>query len=143
MCGVCTPDKSFKMSKRLVRPIERQRMRPWLEGLLNRGSVDGLKWIDGGEKIFEIPWRHGSRHGWNQTKDADLFERWAKHTGKFNMIFIRCLHHRHSNSGPPFFLIWFLPRLWYGSLSGSISLSHSSIFYISCYKTAAGPRNKS
>jgi hypothetical protein len=28
-------------------------------------------------------------------------------------------------------------------LSGSISLSHSSMFYnISCYKTAAGPRNK-
>jgi hypothetical protein len=65
-----------------------------------------------------------------------LFERWAKHTGKFNMIFKRCLYHRHSNSGPPFFLIWSLPRLWYGSLSGSISLSHLSIFYnISCYNS--------
>ena len=43
------------------------------------------------------------------------------------------LSHRHSNSGPPFFLIWSLPRLWYGSLSGSISLNHLSIFYnISC-----------
>jgi hypothetical protein len=29
--------------------------------------------------------------------------------------------HRHSNSGTPFFLIWSLPRLWYGSLSGSSS----------------------
>jgi hypothetical protein len=29
----------------------------------------------------------------------------------------------------PFFLIWFLLRLWYGSLSGNISLSHLSIFY--------------
>jgi hypothetical protein len=39
-------------------------------------------------------------------------------------------HHRHSNSGPPsFFLIWSLPRLWYGSLSGSISLNHLSILY--------------
>ena len=45
-------------------------------------------------------------------------------------------HHRHSNSGPPFFLIWSLPRLWHGSLSGSISLSHLSIFYnISCYNS--------
>ena len=36
----------------------------------------------------------------------------------------------------PFFLIWFLPRLWYWSLSGSISLSHLSIFYnISCYNS--------
>ena len=34
----------------------------------------------------------------------------------------------------PLFLIWFIPRLWYGSLSGSITLSHLSIFYnISCY----------
>ena len=45
-------------------------------------------------------------------------------------------YHRHSNSGPPFFLIWSLPWLWYGSLSGSISLSHLSIFYnISCYNS--------
>jgi hypothetical protein len=46
------------------------------------------------------------------------------------------LDHRHSNSGPPFFFIWSLPRLWYGSLSGSISLNHLSIFYnISCYNS--------
>jgi hypothetical protein len=45
-------------------------------------------------------------------------------------------YHRHSNSGPPFFLIWSLLRLWYGSLSGSISLSHLSIFHnISCYNS--------
>ena len=36
----------------------------------------------------------------------------------------------------PFFLIWSLPRLWYGSLSGNISLNHLSIFYnISCYNS--------
>ena len=44
--------------------------------------------------------------------------------------------HRHSNSGPPFFLIWSLPRLWYGSLSGSMSMNQLSIFYnISCYNS--------
>ena len=44
--------------------------------------------------------------------------------------------HRHLKSGPPFFLIWSLPRLWYGSLSGSISLNHLSICYnISCYNS--------
>ena len=80
----------------------------------------------------------------------------------FNTVSVSRYSHRHSNSGPPFFLIWSLPRLWYGSLSGSISLNHLSIFYnISCYNslvlltfvsrsscriisnTAAGPRNKS
>ena len=51
-------------------------------------------------------------------------------------IFAVCRSHRHSNSGPPFFLIWSLPRLWYGSFSGSISLNHLSIFYnISCYNS--------
>ena len=46
-----------------------------------------------------------------------------------------CKHnHRHSKSGPPFFLIWSLPRLWYGSLSGSIYLNHLSIFY-NCQNT--------
>ena len=36
----------------------------------------------------------------------------------------------------PLFLIWSLPRLWYGSLSGSISLNHLFIFYnISCYNS--------
>ena len=46
----------------------------------------------------------------------------------------RC--HRHLKSGPPFFLIWSLPRLWYRSLSGSIYLNHLSICYnISCYNS--------
>ena len=36
----------------------------------------------------------------------------------------------------PFFLIWSVLRLWYGSLSGNISLNHLSIFYnISCYNS--------
>ena len=46
------------------------------------------------------------------------------------------IKHRHLKSGPPFFLIWSLPRLWYGSLSRSISLNHLSICYnISCYNS--------
>ena len=47
------------------------------------------------------------------------------HTGWFlfseSHSLYTCYIHRHSDSGPPFFLIWSLPRLWYGSLSGSIS----------------------
>jgi hypothetical protein len=37
------------------------------------------------------------------------------------------------------FVMLDLPRLWYGSLSGSISLNHLSIFYnISCYNSLVG-----
>ena len=56
-----------------------------------------------------------------------------------SIIIVICIcppGHRHLKSGPPFFLIWSLPRLWYGSLSGSISLNHLSICYnISCYNS--------
>ena len=55
---------------------------------------------------------------------------------KYNTLNTTDIIHRHSNSGPPIFVIWSLPRLWYGSLSGSISLNHLSIFYnISCYNS--------
>jgi hypothetical protein len=58
-------------------------------------------------------------------------------TRSFSPLFLLCAYdHRHSNSGPPFFLIWSLSRLWYGSLSGRISLNLLSIFYnISCYNS--------
>ncbi|KAK6169125.1 hypothetical protein SNE40_020237 [Patella caerulea] len=70
------------MKKRAIRPIDRQRMRPWLINLLNNNSVDGLAWRDRQKETFQVTWRHGSRHGWSR-KDADVFERWAMHTGKF------------------------------------------------------------
>lgn len=33
-------------------------------------------------RIFQIPWKHAARHGWNIDKDATLFRNWAIHTGK-------------------------------------------------------------
>ncbi|XP_067407760.1 interferon regulatory factor 2 isoform X2 [Emydura macquarii macquarii] len=35
------------------------------------------------KKIFQIPWMHAARHGWDVEKDAPLFRNWAIHTGKF------------------------------------------------------------
>ncbi|MBN3302583.1 IRF1 factor, partial [Amia calva] len=34
-------------------------------------------------KIFQIPWKHAARHGWEMDKDACLFKQWAIHTGKY------------------------------------------------------------
>ena len=75
----------------------------------------------------------------NQSAKGHAFQRHQMEIA-FLMLFSIALYgsedHRHSNSGPPFFLIWSLPRLWYGSLSGSISLNRLSIFYnISCYNS--------
>ncbi|XP_075053209.1 interferon regulatory factor 2 [Mixophyes fleayi] len=64
-------------------PVERMRMRPWLEEQINADSIPGLKWLNKEKKIFQIPWMHAARHGWDVEKDASLFRNWAIHTGKF------------------------------------------------------------
>ncbi|XP_063314205.1 interferon regulatory factor 2 isoform X2 [Pelobates fuscus] len=64
-------------------PVERMRMRPWLEEQINGDNIPGLKWINKEKKIFQIPWMHAARHGWDVEKDAPLFRNWAIHTGKY------------------------------------------------------------
>ncbi|XP_073197881.1 interferon regulatory factor 2 isoform X4 [Lepidochelys kempii] len=64
-------------------PVERMRMRPWLEDQINSNTIPGLKWLNKEKKIFQIPWMHAARHGWDVEKDAPLFRNWAIHTGKF------------------------------------------------------------
>ncbi|XP_042349267.1 interferon regulatory factor 2 [Plectropomus leopardus] len=64
-------------------PVERMRMRPWLEEQINSCQIPGLKWVNEEKRIFQIPWMHAARHGWDLEKDAPLFMRWAVHTGKY------------------------------------------------------------
>ncbi|XP_053284215.1 interferon regulatory factor 2 isoform X1 [Pleuronectes platessa] len=64
-------------------PVERMRMRPWLEEQINSCQIPGLKWVNKEKRIFQIPWMHAARHGWDLEKDAPLFMKWAVHTGKF------------------------------------------------------------
>ncbi|KAB5571321.1 hypothetical protein PHYPO_G00223660 [Pangasianodon hypophthalmus] len=64
-------------------PVERMRMRPWLEEQINSSKIPGLKWVNREKKIFQIPWMHAARHGWDVEKDAPLFRNWAIHTGKY------------------------------------------------------------
>nr|XP_022313100.1 LOW QUALITY PROTEIN: interferon regulatory factor 1-like [Crassostrea virginica] len=66
-----------------IRPIERQKMRPWLVNLLNNERITGFSWVSKDHETFRISWRHAARQGWDPEVDAGLFERWAKHTGKY------------------------------------------------------------
>ncbi|XP_034399101.1 interferon regulatory factor 2 isoform X1 [Cyclopterus lumpus] len=66
-------------------PVERMRMRPWLEEQIDSCQIPGLKWVNKEKRIFQIPWMHAARHGWDLAKDAPLFMRWAIHTGKFQL----------------------------------------------------------
>ncbi|XP_039546536.1 interferon regulatory factor 2a isoform X5 [Pimephales promelas] len=64
-------------------PVDRMRMRPWLEQQITSGEIQGLLWVDKDKRIFQIPWMHAARHGWDLEKDAPLFKNWAIHTGKY------------------------------------------------------------
>ncbi|XP_033891276.2 interferon regulatory factor 2-like isoform X3 [Acipenser ruthenus] len=68
---------------KVTMPVERMRMRPWLEEQINASKIPGLKWVNREKKIFQIPWMHAARHGWDVEKDAPLFRNWAIHTGKY------------------------------------------------------------
>ncbi|KAL2098031.1 hypothetical protein ACEWY4_007238 [Coilia grayii] len=74
----------MKGLSQVIMPVDRMRMRPWLEEQINSGLVNGLVWIDKQKKIFQIPWMHAARHGWELDKDAPLFKNWAIHTGKYH-----------------------------------------------------------
>ena len=58
------------------------RLRDWLVQMINEGRY-GLRWEgDPKDRIFRVPWKHGSRHGWS-VDDAALFQAWAMYTGKY------------------------------------------------------------
>uniref|UniRef100_A0A8C8RGS4 IRF tryptophan pentad repeat domain-containing protein n=1 Tax=Pelusios castaneus TaxID=367368 RepID=A0A8C8RGS4_9SAUR len=66
-------------------PVTKLRMRPWLENQINSNQIPGLKWINKDEMVFQIPWKHAAKQGWDIEKDACLFQSWAIHTGKYKI----------------------------------------------------------
>ncbi|XP_060096485.1 interferon regulatory factor 1 [Heteronotia binoei] len=64
-------------------PQARMRMRPWLETQIDSNKIPGLVWINKEEKLFQIPWKHAAKHGWDLERDACLFRNWAIHTGRY------------------------------------------------------------
>ena len=64
---------------------DRKRFTPWLEYQLNHGDISGLDWIDRVEGIFRIPWVRVDKPEFNLHRDAELFKRWAQHTGKYRI----------------------------------------------------------
>ncbi|XP_052286610.1 uncharacterized protein LOC127882168 isoform X2 [Dreissena polymorpha] len=67
---------------RYIRPVERQRMRPWLIDHLEKNDVPGLTWQNRNDHVFRISWKHAANQCFNMQNDTNLFERWAIHTGR-------------------------------------------------------------
>ncbi|NXI91559.1 IRF1 factor, partial [Psophia crepitans] len=66
-------------------PVSRMRMRPWLEMQINSNQIPGLIWLNKDKMMFQIPWKHAAKHGWDMEKDACLFRSWAIHTGRYKV----------------------------------------------------------
>ena len=50
-----------------------KRLRPWLEGQLNRGDIPGLQWIDEDRTLFRITWKHHGKQDWS-TEHGRVFK---------------------------------------------------------------------
>lgn len=71
------------IDRKPIRPLERQRMRPWLMDLLDKDLCHQLVWLNKREKVFRIAWKHAAGQTFDASADATLFELWARHTGKY------------------------------------------------------------
>lgn len=77
-------DKSLKtVDRKPIRPLERQRMRPWLMRLLEEGGSNQICWMNKRDKLFRMAWKHAAGQNWDRGQDCNLFELWARHTGKY------------------------------------------------------------
>ena len=84
MMRVSSEDRSFQHGEGTSRLTkERQRFIPWLEEQINRGGIDGLEWIDRDIGLFKVPWVRVDTPEFVLETDAELFKRWAEHTGKY------------------------------------------------------------
>ena len=51
----------------------RQKLKPWLLGILNKNSMEDVAWIDKDEGTFKIYWPHMLKSDWNEDR-AKIFE---------------------------------------------------------------------
>ena len=76
-------DRSVESSVSSRVPKERKRFTPWLEDQINQGDINGLEWIEKEKGIFRVPWVRVDQPEFELETHAELFKRWAQHTGKY------------------------------------------------------------